>query len=85
MGPLSPDRQAPPVPEAPVAPQVHQALDIHGDFPTQVPFYLASMVDHLADAGDFGVGEFGRLGARLHLRFLEHPCRSVAPDAENIG
>jgi hypothetical protein len=73
------------MPEAPVAPQIHQALDIHGDFPAEIPFNLAGMINHLANPGDFGVGEFGRLGAGFHLRFLEHPYRGAVPDTENIG
>ncbi len=40
MGTLAPDRQAAPVPETPVAPQIHQALDIHGYFPPEIPFHL---------------------------------------------
>src|SRR5574341_1067299 len=37
-GPLASDRQAPAVPQAPIAANVHEALDVHGHLALQVSF-----------------------------------------------
>ena len=38
MRALSPDRESPPMANPPVTPEVHQSLDVHRNFPTQVAF-----------------------------------------------
>src|SRR5215470_15631662 len=47
MGALAADRQSATVPQPAVAAEVHQPLDIHGDFAPQVPFDHIVAVDDL--------------------------------------
>src|SRR5438105_8550824 len=50
MGALPADRQSLPVPDAPIAPDVHEALDVHRDLAAKVAFHLELALDDLADA-----------------------------------
>ena len=38
--------------EATIAADFHQALDVHGNFATQIAFYLQVMVDIIAELGN---------------------------------
>jgi hypothetical protein len=69
------------VPQTPITSQIHQALDVHGNFPPEVTFYFTGMVDRLANAGDLGIRQFPRLGAGVHLGFRQHPGRRGAANA----
>src|SRR3989339_343288 len=70
-GALAAERQATTVTQAAVAAQVHQTLDRHADFATQVAF------DHVlaylgAQALDFRLGQVTDLGRRIHAgRFTD--------------
>src|SRR4051794_39278575 len=52
---LAPDRQTPAVPDATVAPDVHQPLDVHGDFGAERAFDLDRALDHLTKPGNLVV------------------------------
>src|SRR5688572_14258676 len=57
VGTLAADRQSPPVADAPVAADIHQPLDVHGDFGAEGALHLDRALDHLAEPGDLGVRE----------------------------
>ena len=51
---------------AAIAADIHQPLDVHGDFGAQRAFDLERALDELAEPGDFGVGEVAHPGVRAH-------------------
>src|SRR5687768_17069237 len=53
VGALTADREATAVTEAAVRTEVHQALDVHGDFLAEVTLDLVLRVDDVTDLGDF--------------------------------
>src|SRR5437868_917227 len=57
MRALAPDRKAFPMPEAPVAAEVHQPLDIHRHFAAEVAFDKVVPIDRLADLDHLGIGQ----------------------------
>src|SRR5262249_37800550 len=57
VGALAADRQPAAMPQAPVAGEVHQSLDVHRHFAAQVALDRVVAVDGLADADDLVVGQ----------------------------
>jgi hypothetical protein len=68
----------------PVAPQVHQSLDIHGDFTAQIAFDY-----DLANLGTqcryFGIGKIFDKRGRLNARVLADRQSTRTANAENMG
>src|SRR5271154_7097878 len=48
MGTLATHRQAATVTQAPIATEIHQPLDVHGNFASQIALYQIVAVDHFA-------------------------------------
>jgi hypothetical protein len=71
VGPLAPNRQSAPVPQAAIAAQVHQALDVHGDFRTQVTFHLVMRINDLPDGVDLAFGKIVALGVPIDTGLIE--------------
>src|SRR5690606_16861250 len=71
-GPLSAHRHATAMAQAPVAADVHQALDIHLHFAAQVTFDQMVALDDFAKTRHFGFGEIPNTGGRLDSDLLEH-------------
>src|SRR5581483_1116230 len=68
MGALPADRQALAVAQAPVAAEVHQALDVQAGLAAEIALDLVALLQRLADAVDLVFGEIlGALG-RVELR-----------------
>src|SRR5476651_163683 len=57
VGALTADRQALAVTQAPVAAQIHQALDVHRHVAAQIALDQKVAVDDFADLDDFGLGQ----------------------------
>src|SRR5881275_1752826 len=57
VGALTADRQALAVPEAPIAGQIHQPLDVHRRFAAEVALHLMLGVDRLAQVENLLIGE----------------------------
>jgi len=57
MGSLTPAGQPAAMPKSTVAAQVHQAFDVHADFPTAVTFDHILFVYNLSDDRDIIVGQ----------------------------
>ena len=62
-----------------IAAQVHQALDVHLNFTTQVTFDGEVCIDVLADGQNFGVGQFVDATVRFNAYgFADRFGRSVS-------
>ena len=82
---LTPGRHSSPVPETAIAPDVHQALDVHCDFTTQIALDPHLLVDDLANAVDLVVCQVAHPRIRAHIRALEESLAGMEPDAKDIG
>src|SRR5918998_3808708 len=47
--PLSPNRKSAPVPDAAIAADIHQPLDVHGDFSSERALHFDRALDHLPE------------------------------------
>src|SRR6516164_2840504 len=84
MGALSAHRKSAPVAQAAIAAEIHQPLDIHGDFAPQIALDDVIAVDHLAQLQDFLIGKL-RYPARLGDRNFPKDFVSLsAADAIDI-
>jgi hypothetical protein len=72
------------VTETAVATEVHEALDIHGDFGPQFTFNLMLVIDHPADIVDLTIGEVVRFSARIDIEFLKNTRRCRPTNAVNV-
>jgi hypothetical protein len=72
------------MPKAAIAPDVHQALDIHGDFTTQISFDPHLLVDNFANAVDLVVRQIPHARIRAHIRALEQLLAGMEPDAKDV-
>jgi hypothetical protein len=68
-----------------IASDVHQALDIHRDFPAQVTFDPHLLVDDLADAVDLIVSQIAHSCIWVDIRPLEKLLARMQPNPEDIG
>ena len=73
------------MPQAPVASQVHQPLDVHRDVSTQVAFDFYTLVDALPDLGYLRLSEVVGPGVYVHTGFKQNSLRSGSPYPEDIG
>src|SRR3954453_12491711 len=85
MGALAPDRQTPPVSNTAVAPDVHQALDIHGDFGAKRAFDLDRALDHLAKPGHLIIRQIANPGVRIDAGFAEDAAAGGTADTKDVG
>src|SRR5687767_2215562 len=67
LGPLAAQRQAAAVTHATITTQVHQALDAHGNFATQIAFH-GELPDFGTQRFDLGVRQIFDLGRRADFR-----------------
>jgi hypothetical protein len=72
------------VPQPTIAPQIHQALDVHGYFGPQFTFDFV-FVDHFADVVDLTIGQMIRLCPGFDIQFIENLVRCAAPYSVDIG
>jgi hypothetical protein len=73
MGALAADGQALPVPDAAVAPDVHQPLHVHRDFASQIALDLVLALDDVADASGLIVGPALHALVPVHARVRHDP------------
>ena len=81
---LTPCRHAPAMPETAVTSDIHQALDVHCDFTTQVTFDPHLLVDDFTNAVDLVVRQVPHARIRAHIRALEELLAGMEPDAKDI-
>ena len=82
---LTARRHAPPMSHTAIASDVHQALDVHCDFATEVTLDPHLFVDDFANPVDFVIGQIPDARVRAHIRALEQLLAGMEPDAEDIG
>ena len=85
MGTLTPDRQPPTVAKPPIAPDVHEALDVHGHFGAKSPLHLVVTLDLLPEEVDLLVGEIVRSAIWIDPASLQDLPGAGSPDPEDIG
>src|SRR6188472_2246099 len=85
VGPLTPHRQPATVPNAAIAPDVHQPLDVHGDFGAEGSFHLDRTLDHLAKARHFRVRKIAHAGIRIDAGLTQNAAAGGPTDSENVG
>src|SRR6476469_7886619 len=83
--PLAAHRQAAAVPQAAVAADFHQALDVERDLLAEIAFHTPLLLDHPADLADVVFRQVLHADVRAHARFLEDQVRPVAADAVDVG
>jgi hypothetical protein len=81
---LAANRQRAAVTQAAVAAEVHQTLDVHGDFAAQVAFDLIIAVDRLADGENFGVRELVDAAIERNADLGDDLGSELLADAVNV-
>jgi hypothetical protein len=82
--PLSPYGKALAMPEPTVQSQVHQSLDIHGDFTSQITFDLVLFINDPTDTGDLSLGKVVRLRVPVHTGLGQDLLRRGPPDPIDV-
>ena len=54
---LPSNRQTFSMPQPTISPKIHQSLQIHGNFPSQISFYLMLFIDNVSYSRNFSVGK----------------------------
>src|SRR4051794_28586150 len=85
MGPLAPARQPPPMPDSPVAPDIHQPLDVHGHLGPERALDLNRSFDHLPQPRHLSIGEVAHARVRIPPGFAENPAAGGATDTKDVG
>src|ERR1700753_2522681 len=85
MGALATDGQALAVAQAPIAAQIHQALDVHGDVAAQIAFHQIVAVDDFANLDDLGLGQIADAAGRIDAQLADDLVGGVRPDSMDIA
>src|SRR3982751_6607165 len=85
VSPLTPHRQPSAVPDSPVAPDIHQPLDVHGDFGAERALHLHRTLDHLAETRDLGIREIAHSGVRIDSSLSQNAAAGGPSDSEDVG
>jgi hypothetical protein len=80
---LPANRQTAAMPDAAIAAEIHEALDIHRNFAAQITFDRETR-DRIAQARNFGLTQVFDLNGRVDLRLATGFERAGAPDAVDV-
>jgi len=72
------------MPETAVTPDVHQALDVHRDFATQITLDSHLFVDDFTNSVDFVIRQIPHARVRVDVRSLEQLLARMEPNAEDV-
>lgn len=72
------------MPQPTVTPEIHEPLDVHGDFRAQVSLNLILGVNHLSDGVHFALGQIIALRAPIDVGLVEDLLRCSSPDPVNV-
>jgi hypothetical protein len=68
-----------------VTAEIHEALDVHRDFASEIPFDLVFPVDHFANAQNFRVRKIVHAAFGGNAGLLADFARGFPPDSVNIS
>jgi hypothetical protein len=68
----------------PIAADVHEPFDVHGDFLTEITFHSTFLIDDPADLADLFLGEVLHPKFRADTRLLQDEPRACMADAIDI-
>src|SRR5690606_31790092 len=85
VSPLSANRKPTTVPESAVAAEIHQPLDAHLHFATQVTLDLVVLLDDATDRAHLLVGQIVGTNRRTDARLLQDLLRGHPANPINIG
>ena len=72
------------MPQAAIAADLHQALDVHGNFAAQVALYLDVVVNVVAQLADIILGQILHAGIGIDARMLDDIVGDVAANAVDV-
>jgi len=81
---LPANRQSPTMPKAPVAAKIHKALDVHGDFSSQITFNLVMSIYNLPDGIDLSISKVIALGIPIDAGFGKDLLRRGPTDTVDV-
>src|SRR5262249_23630025 len=84
MRTLAPHWQAAAMPPPPGGAEIHQPLDIHGDFTPQIAFHHIVTIDHFANLQDFLIGQLGYPALMGNIDLLHDFLSVFGPDPMDI-
>src|SRR5688572_7198555 len=85
MSPLSPNRKSPAVAQTPVATDLHETFDIHGNGFAQIAFHHSVPLNNIAHADYLVFGQILYLRTEIHASLLADLGGSGSPDSIDIG
>src|ERR1700749_1506623 len=85
VGALTANREVLAVPQAAIAAQVHQTLDVHRDFAAEITLDEIIAVDHFADLDGFGFGQVMDAAVSGDADLLHDLARLRGPDSMDIA
>src|SRR6266403_5108961 len=84
MGALTAHRQSAAMTQAAIAAEIHQTLDVHAGFATQIAFDQIVAVDHFADLQHFLIAQLRYAAIIGNLDFLQDVGRILLADAMDV-
>src|SRR4029077_1574077 len=84
VGALSTNREPAPVTQPAVAAEIHQPLDVHGNFAPQIAFHDIVAVDHFANLQHVLVAELGHPTRWVDVHLFHDFLGLLRPDAMDI-
>src|SRR5262249_36390820 len=78
-------RQVAPVPQAAVAADLHQPLDVHRDLLAEIALDAALLLDHPADLADVFLRQILHAHVGADARLGQDVGRALPPDSEDVG
>jgi hypothetical protein len=85
MSPLTSTGEAATVTKSPIAPDIHEAFDVHGNFLAEVTLHTALRVDDFADFADLFFGELFHADVRTDPRLFEDEFGTRVTDSVDMG
>src|SRR4051812_42408891 len=85
MRTLPADRKTAAMTNATIRPDIHQALDVHGDFGAERAFSLEVAIDHLTQLIHVGVREIANAQVHVDTGLLENLAGTATANAVDVG
>src|SRR6185312_1020465 len=82
---LAADRKPPAVTQAAIAPQIHQALDVHRHIAAKITLHQIIAIDDFADLNDLGFGQIAHAARRIDTQLGDDLVGDMRPDSMNVA